>query len=92
MTLTGTTYYLVLQASDTDLTGITFDESVTDVDFNLNGKTGIIMTVDQADNKTITKGGGTYIIKDNYANITLLVQMMGLLLLMFQIPSIIWRK
>ena len=39
------------------------------------------MTVDQADNKTITKGGGTYIIKDDYSAITLLVQMMGLLLL-----------
>ena len=69
--LTGATNItLVLQASDTDLTGITFDETVTDVDFNLNGKTGIIMTVDQADNKTITKGGGTYIIKDDYSAIT----------------------
>ena len=69
--LTGATgITLVLQANDIDLTGTTFDESVRDVNFNLNGKTGIIMSVDQADNKTITKGGGTYITKDNYDNIT----------------------
>ncbi|WP_288225630.1 hypothetical protein, partial [uncultured Prochlorococcus sp.] len=69
--LTGaTSITYTVQSAGEDLTALTFDEDVTGVDFDLNGKTGVLMTVAQADGATITKtDNGTYFIKDEYATI-----------------------
>ena len=69
--LTGVTSITYKAQSDgEDLTGLTFDESVQPVNFDLDGHTGVLLKLAQATSKTITKtNNGTYFIKDTFTEL-----------------------
>ena len=57
-----------VSADGEDLTGLDLDSDVTAI--NLNGKSGVILDMGNIGTRSITAGGGTYVVRDAATNLT----------------------